>query len=91
MQVVFMPKIVIAKQLAGKKVITNDGEELGKLIDLNVHEVSGKLESMLVEPNLDNPTARSLNKEDGLLVIPYSSVLASSDHIIVDKKAVYSN
>jgi sporulation protein YlmC with PRC-barrel domain len=91
MQVVLMPKIVIAKQLAGKKVITNDGEELGKLIDINVHEVSGKLESMLVEPNLDNPTARALNKEDGLLVIPYSSVLASSDHIIVDKKAVYSN
>lgn len=83
-----MPKIVIAKQLAGKKIITNDGEELGKLIDLNVHEVSGKLESMLVEPNLDNATARALNKEDGLLVIPYSSVLASSDHIIVDKKSL---
>jgi sporulation protein YlmC with PRC-barrel domain len=86
-----MPKIVIAKQLAGKKIITNDGEELGRLIDINVHEVSGKLESMLVEPNLDNATARSLNKEDGLIVIPYSAVLAAADHIIVDKKAIYSN
>lgn len=84
-----MTKIVIAKQLAGKKVITNDGEELGKLIDLNVHDVSGKIESMLVEPNLDNPTARSLNKDEGLIVIPYSSVLASADHIIVDKKAIH--
>ncbi len=83
-----MTKIVIAKQLAGKKVITNDGEELGKLIDLNVHDVSGKIESMLVEPNLDNAMARAMSKEDGLLVIPYSSVLASSDHIIIDKKAV---
>lgn len=84
-----MTKIVIAKQLAGKKIITNDGEELGKLIDLNVHDVSGKIESMLVEPNLDNATARSLNKEEGLISIPYSSVLASSDHIIVDKKAIH--
>ena len=83
-----MAKIVIAKQLAGKKIITNDGEELGKLIDLTVHESSGKIESLLVEPNLDNPTARDLSKEDGLLVIPYESVLAASDHIIVDKKSL---
>lgn len=83
-----MVKIVLAKQLAGKKIITNDGEEIGKLVDLEVSEVSGKIENMLVEPNLDNPNARKLNKEEGLIVVPYSSVLAASDHIIVDKKAV---
>jgi len=83
-----MVKVVIAKQLAGKKIITNDGEELGRLIDLEVAENSGKITSLLVEPNLDNPTSRRLNKEDGLIIIPYSSVLAASDHIIVDKKTV---
>lgn len=83
-----MVKIVIAKQLAGKKIITNDGEELGKLIDLDVQEISGKIQGLLCEPNLDNATARALGKEDGLLVIPYSSVLAASDHIIVDKKTI---
>jgi sporulation protein YlmC with PRC-barrel domain len=83
-----MVKIVIAKQLAGKKIITNDGEELGKLIDLDVQEISGKIQGLLAEPNLDNATARALGKEDGLLVIPYSSVLAASDHIIVDKKTI---
>jgi len=81
-----MAKIVVAKQLAGKKIITNDGEELGKLIDLTVHESNGKIEHILVEPNLDNPTARSMNKDDGLITITYEAVLASSDHIIVDKK-----
>ena len=81
-----MARIVIAKQLAGKKIITNDGEELGKLIDITVSESSGKMEHMLVEPNLDNTTARDMNKEDGLLSIPYEAVLASSDHVIVDKK-----
>ena len=83
-----MVKIVLAKQLAGKKIITNDGEEIGKLVDLEISEVSGKIENMLVEPNLDNPNARKLNKEEGLIVVPSSSVLAASDHIIVDKKAV---
>lgn len=83
-----MVKIVIAKQLAGKKIITNDGEDLGRLIDLEIIESSGKIENLLVEPNLDNPTSRRLNKEDGLIVISYSSVLAASDHIIVDKKTI---
>ena len=83
-----MVKIYIAKQLAGKKIITNDGDDLGRLIDLEVAEASGKIVNLLVEPNLDNPTARRINKEEGLLVVPYSSVLASSDHIIVDKKMV---
>ena len=83
-----MVKIVLAKQLAGKKIITNDGEAVGKLVDLEVSESTGKIENMLVEPNLDNPNTRKLSKEDGLVVISYNSVLAASDHIIVDKKAV---
>ena len=83
-----MVKIVIAKQLAGKKIITNDGEDLGRLIDLEIVESSGKIENLLIEPNLDTPTSRRMNKEDGLIVIPYSSVLAASDHIIVDKKTI---
>jgi sporulation protein YlmC with PRC-barrel domain len=83
-----MVKVVIAKQLAGKKIITNDGEELGRLIDLEISETTGKIENILLEPNLDNPTARRLNKEDGLIVLPYSAVLAASDHIIVDKKSI---
>lgn len=86
-----MVKFVVAKQLAGKKLITNDGEDIGKLVDLNINEVSGKIEALLVEPNLDNSTARRMKKTDGLIVIPYNAVLASSDHIIVDKKALGSS
>jgi sporulation protein YlmC with PRC-barrel domain len=83
-----MARIVIAKQLAGKKIITNDGEELGKLIDLSVQEQTGKIVEILVEPNLDNSTAREMRKDDGLLVISYEAVLAASDHVIVDKRNI---
>ena len=85
-----MGKFWIAKQLAGKRIITNDGEDIGKLVDLYINEVTGKIENLLVEPNLDNATARKLKKEDGLLIVPYNSVLAASDHIIIDKKDVGS-
>ncbi|OIO21199.1 photosystem reaction center subunit H [Candidatus Micrarchaeota archaeon CG11_big_fil_rev_8_21_14_0_20_47_5] len=83
-----MGKFVIAKQLAGKRIITNDGEDLGKLVDITVNESSGKLESLLFEPNLDNPTARKLKREEGLARVPYEAVLAASDHMIIDKKHV---
>jgi len=81
-----MGKFVIAKQLAGKKLITSDGEEVGKLVDMYISEITGKIESLIIEPNVDNPTARRLKKEEGMILIPYASVLAVSDHIILDKK-----
>ena len=83
-----MVKFVIAKQLAGKKIITNEGEDIGKLIDLYINELTGRIESLILEPNLDNATARAMRKEDGLIIVPYSAVLAASDHIIVDRKTV---
>lgn len=84
-----MGKFAIAKQLAGKKLITNDGEEIGKLIDVEVNEVTGKMDIILVEPNPDNQTARSIKKADGGMIhVKYNSVLAISDHVIIDKKGL---
>ncbi|MFA6036368.1 MAG: PRC-barrel domain-containing protein [Candidatus Micrarchaeia archaeon] len=83
-----MVKFAIAKQLTGKRLITNDGEEIGKLIDVYVSESSGKIESIIIEPNPDNQTARRLKREGGVVTIPYASVLAVADHIVVDKKGI---
>jgi len=81
-------KFVIAKQLAGKILVSNDGEGIGRLVDLTINEVTGKIVSIVAEPNPDSATARKMKKEDGLLVVPYSAVLAVGDYIILDKKAL---
>jgi len=83
-----MAKFAIAKQLTGKRLVTNDGEEIGKLIDIYISEQTGKIEAMVIEPNPDNASARKLKREGGVVSIPYSAVLAISDHIIVDKKGI---
>ena len=83
-----MSKFVIAKQLAGKILVSNDGEGIGRLVDLTINEVTGKIVSIVAEPNPDSATARKMKKEDGLLVVPYSAVLAVGDYIILDKKAL---
>ncbi len=81
-------KFVIAKQLAGKLLVTNDGEGIGRLVDLVVNEVTGKITTLVADPNPDSTLARRMKKEDGMLSVPYSAVLAVSDFIILDKKAV---
>lgn len=81
-----MVKLVIARQLAGRKIITNEGEEIGRLIDIEVNEKNGRLETLIVEPNPDSDTAKRLKKSDGNIYIPYGAVLAASDYVIIDRK-----
>lgn len=83
-----MSKYLIARQLSSKKVITNEGEEFGKLVDLNISETTGKIETLVIEPNPDNSMADKMRKEDGMVMIPYESVLAVSDYVLVEKRSL---
>ncbi|MFH1780075.1 MAG: PRC-barrel domain-containing protein [Candidatus Micrarchaeota archaeon] len=87
-----MVKYAIAKQLAGKRVITTDGEELGRVIDLYFNEVNGKLESVLIEPNPDSGwAAKTKQAGGGFLTVPYSSVLDVKDVMVVDRRGLSSD
>ncbi|HIH23043.1 MAG: PRC-barrel domain-containing protein [Candidatus Micrarchaeota archaeon] len=83
-----MGKYLIARQLSGKKVITNEGEDFGRLVDLNINEVTGKIEHLVVEPNPDSPLAAKIRKEDGMVNVAYESVLAVGDFVIVEKRNI---
>ena len=82
-----MPKYAIAKQLAGKRIITTDGEELGRVVDLYVNELNGKLESVIVEPNPDSPMGAKAGA-DGVVTVPYSAVLDVKDVMVVDRRGL---
>lgn len=82
-----MVKYAIAKQLAGKRVITTDGEELGRVVDLYVNELTGKLDGVLIEPNPDSAIAVRAKKEGGgLVTIPYAAVMDVKDVMVVDRR-----
>ncbi len=83
-----MVKYVIAEQLIGKEVITSDGIDLGRFLDAELNEVTGKLTSLLVEPNADNEFVKKLDSKDGRLKVAYDSVMAVNDYIVVDRKSV---
>lgn len=79
-------KYVNAKQLEGKKVVVSDGSLLGKLVDIEVDEVTGKLLNLFIEPDPDSELASRLEKQEGMIKVPYASVNAVGDFIIVDRK-----
>ena len=83
-----MVKYVIAEQLIGKEVVTTDGEDLGRFLDAELNEVTGKLVSLIVEPNTGNDFVKRLDVKDGRLRVPYESVMAVNDYIMVDRKSI---
>ncbi|MEW6722151.1 MAG: PRC-barrel domain-containing protein [Candidatus Micrarchaeota archaeon] len=81
-----MPKYVIARQLSGKKLVTNEGDDFGRVVDIEVNEMSGKIECLIVEPNPDSAVATKMKKDDGMVRVPYESVLAVGDYVVVEKR-----
>ncbi len=81
-----MYKYTIARQLATKRVITNRGDEVGKLVDLLVNETTGEIEYLLVEIDKESKVIKRIGSHERQLQIPYSAVTAVSDVFIVDER-----
>ena len=85
-----MYKYTIARQLATKRVITNRGDEVGRLTDLLVNENTGELETLLVEVDRDSKVIRKIGAKEKILHIPFGAVTAVSDVFIVDERELQS-
>lgn len=80
----------IARNLAAKKVVTTAGEHIGVLSDLVVDEVSGSIEAILIEVNMDSKTMQRMGSAERLVEVPYSAVKAVQDFVIVDERELLS-
>ena len=79
-------KFAIAKQLGGKRVITNKGEEIGRLSDIKVNEKNGDLELFLIEPAVESKIVANLPRnEEDFIEVPFKAIFAVSDVIVVDE------
>jgi sporulation protein YlmC with PRC-barrel domain len=83
-----MVKYMIAEQLVGKEVVTTDGFDLGKFVDAEINESTGKLSALVIEPNVDSEFVNKLNVKNGKLSVSYNSVMAVNDFIVVDRKGI---
>jgi sporulation protein YlmC with PRC-barrel domain len=81
-----MYKYTIARQLASKRVITNRGDEIGKLSDMVVSEVGGDIETLIIEVDRNSKVLSKAGRTDKVIEVPYSAVTAVSDVFIIDER-----
>jgi sporulation protein YlmC with PRC-barrel domain len=75
---------VFSGSIVGKEIVNIDGAVLGELENVIFEVQTGKLVDLQVKP--DSGLDRSKYREDGKLVlIPFSSVVAVKDYIVVDE------
>ncbi|NMC09620.1 MAG: photosystem reaction center subunit H [Methanothrix sp.] len=75
---------VFAGTIAGKEIVNIDGTVLGELENVVFELKTGKLVDLVVKP--DSDLNRMKYREQGKFVlIPFSSVVAVKDYIVVDE------
>lgn len=75
---------VFSGSIAGKEIVNIDGMVLGVLDDVTLEIKTGKLVDLKVKP--DRELNRMKYREDGRFVlIPFASVVAIKDYIVVDE------
>jgi sporulation protein YlmC with PRC-barrel domain len=75
---------VFAGSLAGKEIVTIDGTVLGEVENIVFDLETGRLLDLMVRP--DSELYRRKYREEGKFVlIPFSSVCAIKDYIVVDE------
>ncbi len=75
---------VFSGSIVGKEIVNIDGAVLGELENVIFEVQTGKLVDLMVKP--DSGLNRTKYREDGKFVlIPFSSVVAVKDYIVVDE------
>jgi sporulation protein YlmC with PRC-barrel domain len=77
-------KYYAKRLLDNKKVMSTDAKEIGMLEDIHINAKNGAIMDLVVSPAEDLDTAK-YQKEENYILIPFSSVSAVKDYIIVDK------
>jgi sporulation protein YlmC with PRC-barrel domain len=75
------------KELVGKLIVTKEGKRLGIIQDVTFETKTGELIHIVVkEPT---PYTRSINlekTEEGETLIPYNSIIAIGDFVVVSEE-----
>jgi sporulation protein YlmC with PRC-barrel domain len=79
---------IAASRLRDRMVVAEQGHELGLLFDIVVDEKNGKIIALMIEPTTETMTDTLLTDKEGLALIPFPSVRAVKDFIVVDARRV---
>lgn len=79
-----MSKVFARNLLFNKQVMATDGTEIGALSNIVIEIKGGNIIDLMINPN-PNFDASRYKKADNYILMPFNSVSAIKDYIIVDK------
>jgi sporulation protein YlmC with PRC-barrel domain len=79
-----MSKVFAKNLLFNKQVMATDGTEIGTLTNIVAEIKGGNIIDLVISPNINFDTSR-YRKAGNFILIPFNSVSAIKDYVIIDK------
>lgn len=79
---------ILASSLRDIRILTDKGLRVGNIFDLEVDEDTGRLETLVVKPESQEIAQNLSTDEDGNALVPFSSVVAVRDYIVISEKSL---
>lgn len=79
---------ILGKSLIGSNVVSDRGTVIGKLIDLSIETLAGKIMMLIIKPGKDIDAKYFRLNERGELLIPFTAVKAVKDVLIINEGGI---
>lgn len=79
---------ILASSLRDMRILTDKGLRIGNIFDLEVDEDTGKIETLVIKPESQEIAQNLSTDEDGNALVPFSSVVAVRDYIVISEKSL---
>ena len=77
---------IAASRLRDRRVVTEQGHEIGTLFDIIIDKETGKIMAFIVDPSTDGVKEELVTDKGGFILVPYGAFYAIKDYVIVDAR-----
>lgn len=79
---------VAGKNLLGRNVVSDRGTVIGKLSDMSIETMAGKIIMLIIKPGKDIDARYFRLNERGEILIPFTAVKAVKDVLIINEGGI---
>ncbi len=79
---------MVGKTLLGRNVVSDRGTVIGRLTDLSIETLAGKIMMLIIKPGKDIDARFFRLNERGEILIPFTAVKAVKDVIIINEGGI---
>ncbi len=79
---------ILGRSLIGRNVVSDRGTVIGKLADLAIEPMSGKVMMLIIKPNKEIDLRFYKLNEQGEMMLPFTAVKAVKDVLIINEGGI---